>query len=474
MKTDIVLFRNDLRIYDNPTLKHGLDNADEIIPVYIFDDYMFEDGRYGVDKTGSKRLKFIYESVVDLRDSIEDIGGQLYVKKGDTINILENIIKDYGVKNIHFQEKPAIDEINMEREIRDNLNVNSRIYWTHTLYHKNDLPTQYSDIDDTFTPWRKEVQYQANIRDTIDKPSKIKTPDLDQNKLEDIILEDMCEERKDKGISFEGGENSGIKRLNEYIWDNDRLRKYKKTRNNLLGKDYSSKFSPWLAQGCISPRHIYAEVQKYEEERVSNDSTYWMVFELMWRDFFQFQFMKHGSSFFDISGIREVEKNWIRDEEILESWQNGATGIPFVDANMRQLNKTGYMSNRGRQNVASFLVDVLNIDWRLGAAYFEKKLIDYDVCSNWGNWAYIAGVGNDSREDRYFNVVKQSKEYDPNGEFIRKWIPELDGLPANATHKPWLLTEGQQSLYNTILGDNYPEPIVDIENKKYSHLVENK
>ena len=140
---------------------------------------------------------------------------------------------------------------------------------------------------------------------------------------------------------------------------------------------------------------------------------------------------------------------------------------------MREMNKTGYMSNRGRQNVASFLVDVLDVDWRMGAMYFQSKLVDYDVCSNWGNWAYQAGVGNDSR-DNYFNVLKQGEKYDNNGQYIRHWLPELEGLPVDATHRPWLMSEGQQQMYDVKIGEDYPEPIVDIENYSYKEVVENE
>jgi deoxyribodipyrimidine photo-lyase len=129
---------------------------------------------------------------------------------------------------------------------------------------------------------------------------------------------------------------------------------------------------------------------------------------------------------------------------------------------MRELNETGYMSNRGRQNAASFLANSLRIDWRRGAAYFETQLVDFDPCSNYGNWAYIAGIGNDSRNS-YFNIVKQARKYDADGEYTRTWLPELSGLPADATHEPWELSEKQQRAYGVELGVDYPEPMVDLE-----------
>lgn len=148
-------------------------------------------------------------------------------------------------------------------------------------------------------------------------------------------------------------------------------------------------------------------------------------------------------------------------------WAEGQTGIPFVDANMRELNQTGFMSNRGRQNVASFLVNDLGIDWRWGASYFESMLIDYDACSNWGNWMYVAGVGNDPRENRYFNILKQAQNYDKKGEYIRHWIPELSGIMGFDIHQPHTLSPSELKKAGVSLGGNYPHPLVKIRSYSY-------
>jgi deoxyribodipyrimidine photo-lyase len=204
--------------------------------------------------------------------------------------------------------------------------------------------------------------------------------------------------------------------------EKDLLQHYKQTRNGLIGSDYSSKLSPALAHGCISPKSVYHEVKKYEAERVKNDSTYWLVFELLWRDYFRFVAKKYGARIFHEGGIRNKTVQWKSDKEVFEKWRLGETGVKFVDANMKELLHTGYMSNRGRQNVASYLTKDLGINWTFGAAWFESQLIDYDPCSNWLNWAYVAGVGNDPREDRYFNIESQVKKYDPRGDYIKHWL----------------------------------------------------
>ena len=211
-------------------------------------------------------------------------------------------------------------------------------------------------------------------------------------------------------MRFVGGETAGLSRVQEYIFDKDCLKDYFETRNGMIGADYSSKFSPWLAHGCVSPRWIYQEVSAYEKRRVKNKSTYWLLFELTWRDFFRFFCVKHGNSVFFLGGPAGASWKWTSPEgaaaaEALTRWKQGFTGQPLVDANMRELLLTGFMSNRGRQNVASYLTQDLNLDWRYGAAHFEELLIDHDVTANWGNWASAAGVTG-GRVNR-FNILKQ-------------------------------------------------------------------
>ena len=224
-------------------------------------------------------------------------------------------------------------------------------------------------------------------------------------------------------IQFKGGETEAINRLNHYFHESQCLSSYKETRNGMIGADYSSKFSAWLANGCISPRFIYSEIKNYESQFGANDSTYWLIFELLWRDFFRFMFKKHQTKFFLFEGIKSEKQNSKSlNEKLLSQWINGSTNSDFINANMLELKLTGFMSNRGRQNVASYFCNELNIDWRFGAAYFEQQLIDYDVCSNWGNWAYLAGVGNDPRQNRVFNIEKQAADYDKKKVFRNLWL----------------------------------------------------
>lgn len=263
-------------------------------------------------------------------------------------------------------------------------------------------------------------------------------------------------------LDFKGGETTGKERVKNYFWQQDCLRVYKETRNGMLGANYSSKLSPWLALGCLSPRYIYEQVKEYEYQRVKNQSTYWLLFELVWRDYFRFICQKHGNKVFHKSGLQGVAIPWKEDWVTFQKWQEGKTGFPLVDANMRELLTTGFMSNRGRQNVASFLTKNLGINWQMGAEWFESLLIDYDVCSNWGNWNYIAGVGNDARGFRYFNIPKQAKDYDPEGKYVKYWLPELSKVPTPKVHEPWKLLPVEQDRFGVRIGVDYPQPIVDL------------
>jgi deoxyribodipyrimidine photo-lyase len=237
-------------------------------------------------------------------------------------------------------------------------------------------------------------------------------------------------------LIFKGGESEAMKRLNYYLWDSKLLSSYEETRNGLIGGDFSTKLSAWLAQGCISPKLIYAEIQKYEKVHGANKSTYWLYFELLWRDYFRLIGKKFGKKIFLQSGIFDKKpKSNKQSKALFNAWADGKCGQPFIDANMTELKISGFMSNRGRQNVASYLVNDLKLNWQLGAEYFESQLIDYDPTSNWVNWLYIAGLGNDPREDRYFNPQTQSRRYDPQAAYMKLWLPELNDLSADEIHE---------------------------------------
>jgi len=222
-------------------------------------------------------------------------------------------------------------------------------------------------------------------------------------------------------LKFVGGEDAALHRMQKWMFDDNKLKDYFDIRNGMVGEGYSSKFSPWLALGCLSPRRVWSECQRYEKETgIKNKSTYWLVFELTWRDFFIHMGLSQGDKLFIPGGVTGDKSPWHGSRENLEKWKAGRTGDQLVDANMRELALTGFMSNRGRQNVASYLIFDLGVDWRYGAAHFEEHLLDYDPCSNWGNW--VAAAGLTGQRVNKFNTKKQLSDYDPKREYVNLWL----------------------------------------------------
>lgn len=466
-KNAILWFRNDLRLHDNEALTRALQKADQVLAVYCLDPRHFAKTPFGLPKMGAFRAKFLLESLHSLRKRLLEKGSNLLILKGLPEQVLPALAKEHKVSWVFAHQEVTEEETRVEEALEKALfkaGITLKLSWGATLYHPADLPMPIQSIPDVFTKFRKQVEKESTIRPLLDTPSTIpgieleawgEIPDLPALGLEKPSFEARS------ALQMAGGEVAGINRLQEYFWERNCLKSYKETRNGLLGEDYSSKFSPWLALGCLSPRYIETEIRKYEELRIANDSTYWLIFELIWRDYFRFIVKKYGNSVFQRGGIKQVSDHWSTNNRIFEAWQLGKTGHPFVDANMRELLLTGFMSNRGRQNVASFLVKDLKLDWRMGAEWFESQLIDYDVCSNWGNWNYVAGIGNDPRENRYFNVASQSRRYDSSGQYIRTWLPELSQLPAEMIHEPWTISKNDLARFKVTLGHQYPFLIAD-------------
>ena len=428
MKRSIVWFKTDLRLHDNETLVKAIAKSEEIIPVYCFDAAQFEITEYGFQKTGSFRAQFLLEAVSDLDKNLRELGSGLIILKGKPEVEIPKIVQEYNACKVFAKREVTYEENQTEDLVESELfklRCEFETFSTSTLYHAEDLPFSIKDIPDVFTNFRKKTEKDATIRTVFEKPLSIKSPiipPINLPTLKDLGLGNVPIDSR-AVLQFKGGETHALERVSHYFFETKSISIYKETRNGMIGANYSSKFSAWLALGCLSPRELYFELKKYEAQYEANESTYWLVFELLWRDYFRFMMKKYHVKFFQQNGIQNkgiaVNKH---NSTILKSWIDGKTGVDFVDANMIELKLTGFMSNRGRQNVASYLCNDLKLDWRYGAAYFEQQLIDYDVCSNWGNWAYLAGVGKDPRGNRYFNIEKQAQDYDKNKAFRNLWL----------------------------------------------------
>ena len=426
-KIGLVWFRNDLRVQDNRVLKHAVDNHKSVIAVYCFDPRHFELDKFGFKKTEKYRAKFLIETLSDLKENLKKLRIELFIYHRYPEDAIPDLVKKNNIQDIYFQKEWTTEEKNVESNLLEKLaGVKSHSYYDQFLFHPNDINIKFSNIPQVFTQFRKKVEKYSEVKELVNINTQLKALGIENNteipKLSDLGLEDF-EQHPNTAIPFSGGENSANERLNNYVFKTKKIGVYKKTRNGLVGKNYSSKFSIWLANGSISARTIYWNIKQFENKEFSNQSTYWMIFELIWRDYFKYISLKHGDKIFKIGGILEKDYDWKKNQNKIQSWINGDTKSDFVNANMIEIKKTGFMSNRGRQNVASFFAKELKLDWRIGAAYFESLLIDYDVHSNYGNWMYNAGVGNDPR-DRKFNVESQANRYDSDGKYRRLWLQD--------------------------------------------------
>ena len=423
--TSLVWFRNDLRTVDNTVLSEAIKTRKRVVGLYCFDPKYFKLNKYGFKTTEKYRAKFLLETIIDLKVQLKKLNIDLLVYQAAPEDIISEIVSTYNVSDIYLQNDWTKDEMATETALQSLIpDVKFHKYYNQLLYHPDDINFKIDNLPQVFTVFRKKLEKYVDIREESVTES-LSTSNRIENKTEIPTLQDLGFENfqthPNSAFPFKGGETAATERLNHYFFNTKKLGFYKKTRNGLVGVDYSSKFSPWLANGSISARTIYWQVKKFEKEHLKNQSTYWLIFELIWRDYFKYVSLKHGSQIFKLEGILKKEYDWSTNKNLIEKWIHGETQSDFVNANMVELKETGWMSNRGRQNVASYFAKELKLDWRIGATYFESLLLDFDVHSNFGNWMYVAGVGNDPR-DRKFNVDLQAERYDTNGKFRRLWL----------------------------------------------------
>lgn len=424
--TGLIWFRNNLRVNDNISLKKSIENNSNTIAVYFFDPKLFKVDKFGFQKTAKFRAKFLIETIIDLKNNLKDLNITLLTYFDSPENKLEELCKEHSVSAIYTQKEWTQEEVTTNEKIKKTIPSDIAIIedYDQFLYHPNTVSKDFSNIPNVFTAFRKKLEKTVAVLEEV-RISALSSDNL-------LAIETEIPTLKTLGFidfniptktafPFLGGENEALKRLDNYFFETKKVAFYKKTRNGLVGTDYSTKFSAWLANGSISAKTIYWKIKKFEAEFGANQSTYWVIFELIWRDYFKYISLKYNNKIFKIGGILDKNYQWYTYQKDINKWINGETKDDFVNANMIELKQTGWMSNRGRQNVASYFTKELLLDWRIGAAYFESVLIDYDVHSNYGNWMYVAGVGNDPR-DRKFNTKLQAERYDSKYKFRKLWL----------------------------------------------------
>jgi deoxyribodipyrimidine photo-lyase len=333
-----------------------------------------------------------------------------------------------GVKQIHCEQIAAPEEQADVAALRA-AGLDVHTHWQSSLLEPDDLPFDIEQLPRVFTRFREWIE-KAQIfpRKASAAPNELPVPP------DSISAESDIEAALGVG-SFEvdprsafpyssahcrGGETAALRYSREYF-ESERPQSYKLTRNGLVGLDYSTKFSPWLASGAISPRRIFEDLKAHEAAQGANESTYWIWFELLWRDYFRLLHLQHGKRLYHAAGL-SLQGMPRHDRSAFLRWCQGASGERFIHAGMRELAHTGYLSNRLRQNVASYLVHDLCGDWRAGAAWFEHQLVDFDIYSNQGNWLYVSGRGTDPRIGRRFDPDRQARQYDVDGAYRRLWL----------------------------------------------------
>jgi len=414
--TLIYWFRNDLRLTDNSALLEACLHADHLLPVYIHLPQAQAIHVLGFPREDRHRQAFLRESLDDLRMQLRALGSDLVEYYGEPVDVLAQLTQVAHADAVYCECIEAPEEIHQSQMIQEK-GILLKEFWQSSMLTLESLPFAVQDMPDMFTQFRKEVE-RADLKFATPVTAPSSVPPLP------VCSVALNLEVNGQAIAsvhnFLGGERNASAHLKQYLAR--RLPdSYKETRNQLIGKDYSSKFSPWLALGCISARTIAAELADYEQCHGANDGTYWLWFEFLWRDYFRFLHFKYGGRLYQAKGLSETTPVQSSTQQF-ECWQTGRTGELLVDAGMRELLKTGYLSNRMRQIVASYWIYDLQGDWRLGAAWFESQLLDYDVYSNQGNWLYLAGRGTDPRGGRRFNIAKQTQDHDPRGEYQRLWL----------------------------------------------------
>ncbi|MGB1119800.1 MAG: DASH family cryptochrome [Chitinophagales bacterium] len=426
----IVWLRHSLRLHDNPMIERCIHEGYRPVVVYITPTRELESDRWGFTPLGSHRKRFLTESLIDLRSQLNNHGVNLLYLEGDVIEELSRVCNALGVPDsvkLYADREYAYLDQKIEAEVE----VTFDVTWFHAqlLTNPDDLPFSVTATPQIFTKFRGKIEKYVTIDELAEEAQWSRLPYDDAgipttlNEFTTALpfrADDPFPKDDRQAFDFNGGETAALDRLKDYLWTTEHVTSYKETRNGLIGPDYSTKFSAYLSLGCLSPKKVYHEIRRFEEDVVANQSTYWVIFEVLWREFFRYVGWQHGRHLFCPGGIQHKPVKLRRNHQF-DAWCKGETGQPFVDANMRELNATGFMSNRGRQNVASYLVHDLGQDWRAGAAYFEHQLLDYDPCSNYGNWNYVAGVGNDPRAGRKFNVAGQAERYDAQGAYTQLW-----------------------------------------------------
>jgi deoxyribodipyrimidine photo-lyase len=427
----VVLFNRDLRVHDHPALDHALEVAPHVVPLFVVEPPLL--------RHSANRASFLRACLLDLKQGLRDRGGELVITVGDPVAEALRVGRRHGSGAVFTSADVTPHGRERERRLEDacrRARVQLRTFPGVTVVPAGELTPAAGDHYRVFTPYWRRWMAVAH-RPPIDAPTCVDVP----TGLEVPELPAVLDVRPRSAELAGGGETAARRAMAS--WSG--LRCYDE-RHDVLASAGTSGLSPYLHFGCISPAELAARVAGHEGAEP-------FLRQLCWRDFYH----QVTASFPAIASAdyRPRRITWRRSEADLAAWQDGRTGYPIVDAGMRQLRREGWMHNRARLITAAFLTRHLSIDWRRGAAHFMAWLVDGDVANNAGNWQWVAGTGNDTRQHRTFNPLRQAARFDPEGDYVRRYVPELAALDGGAVHQPWMLDPVQRA------GLDYPPPIIE-------------
>ena len=442
---NIFIFRRDFRLIDNKGLEYAMNNFDNIIPIFIFTPEQITTKNKFISNNS---IQFMIESLQDLDSELHKNNSKLHIFKGNNITVLKKIHKQINIDNIIFNKDYtpyAIKRDNSIEKFCKQNNINCVMIEDYLLHPIGTLLKDNNDPYTVYTPFKNN-----GLKFTVDKPLKNKIKNLiSENKLK---TNEYIKYQTNENILVRGGRLNGLKQLKNI----KNQKKYNTNRNNLTIQ--TSLLSAYIKYGCVSIREVYWHILNLFGK--SNQ----LISQLFWREFYFYiayyfpQVLKGKNYNTKYDAIK-----WNTNNKLFKAWCDGLTGYPIIDAAMTELNTTGYMHNRGRLITSNFLNRILGQDWRKGEQYFATQLTDYDPSVNNGNWQWIASTGVDPKPyfQRLFNPWLQSKKFDKNAEYIKKWLPQLSDIPAKELH------EWEKYSINYDLNDiNYIKPIVDYKTQR--------
>jgi len=447
MRRVIWWVRRDLRLTDNITLHYALREAASVIPVFVLDPCLLNS-----DKLAPARKQFLFDSLADLDARLRDRGGRLIVRRGDPARELARLARETQSDAVYFHR-----DYTPYARARDARVVNAlgALGVRVEAFDDNYLAAPEQVLKDDGTPYTVFTRFRLRFEERVIVPNRYATRG-DLNTPRDIASLDLPRVEREHRFA-RGGETEGLKLARAFLRRADGLRAYRDTRD-FPARDATSHLSPHLHFGTVSVREL---VRAAREADAGADGKTWLD-ELVWREFYayvlwHFPYAARGAFRRAYATIA-----WENDAEKFAAWCAGRTGYPIVDAAMRQLNATDWMHNRARMIVASFLTKDLLIDWRWGEKYFLQHLIDGDIASNNGGWQWAAGTGTDAQPFfRIFNPVLQGARFDPDGAYVKRWVPELARVPAKYIHTPWRMPADVARRARVEIGRDYPAPIVE-------------